>query len=157
MTRKSQSRLNRERRKIPRHDNIASVTVDHDRKKVIFTTSDMLVKQLHRDGPRVAESFDRLTKTDIEECSAVFGQVQGLLLRHLSRLDSADFKATATRLLFSASNSLVASIEVARHGYPRQYGAVARVLIETLATVIVLAIKKGALEEFHAGTLDSTK
>jgi hypothetical protein len=50
-----------------------------------------------------------------------------------------------------------ASIEVARHGYPRQYGAIARVLIETLATVIVIAVKAGALEVFHSGTLDSTK
>lgn len=87
MATKSQSRLDRDRHKILRHDNIASATVDHDRKQIIVTTNDMLVKQLHRDGPRVAKSFDRLTKTDIEECSAVFGQVQGLLFRHLPRLD----------------------------------------------------------------------
>jgi hypothetical protein len=131
--------------------------VDRDSEKIIFTTNDMLINQLHRDGPRVAKSFDRLTKNDIAECSAVFGQVQGLLLRHLPRLGDADFKATAARLLYGASNSLVASIEVARHGYRRQYGAIGRVLIETLATVIVIAVRANALEEFHLGTLSSTK
>jgi hypothetical protein len=156
MTKKSESRLNRDRRRIPKKDNVASVTIDHESKTLIFTTNDMLVKQLHRDGPRIARSFDRLIKKDIEACSAVFGQVQGLLLRHLPRMGDDDFKATTARLLFSASNALVASIEVARHGFHRQYGAVARVLIETLATVIVLATKEKALERFHAGKLRST-
>lgn len=156
MTKKSSSRLNRDRRRIPRKDNVASVTIDSENERIIFTTNDMLVKQIHRDGPRVAKSFDRLTKKDIEACSAVFGQVHGLLLRHLPRMEDDDFKATVSRLLFSASNALVASIEVARHGYPRQYGAVARVLIETLATVLVLTTKENALEKFHAGKLRST-
>ncbi|TGP27966.1 MULTISPECIES: hypothetical protein [unclassified Mesorhizobium] len=157
MTRKSRARLDRDSRRIPRKDNIASVTVDHKNEQIIFTTNDMLVKQIHRDGPRLARSFDRLTKKQIAECSAVFGQVQGLVLRHLSRLGDDDFKATSARLLASASNSLVASIEVARHGYRRQYGVLARTFIETVATVIAFAIKESALQQFHAGRLDSNK
>ncbi len=157
MTRKSQARLARDRRKIPKRNNIASITVDEESKQIIFTTNDMLVKQLQRDGPSVAKSFDRLTKDDIIACSAVFGRVQGILLRHLPRIEDIDFKATAARLLFSASNSFIASIEVARHGYPMQYGVVARMMIETLATVIAIAIKDTALDELHNGTLKSTK
>lgn len=141
---------------MPRKDNVATVTIDHENGQIVFTTNDMLVNQIHRDGPRVAKSFDRLTKKDIEACSAVYGQVLGLLARHLPRLEDDDFKATVARLLFSAANAFVASIEVARHGYPRQYGAVARVLVETLATVLVLTTKENALEKFHAGKLRST-
>lgn len=79
------------------------------------------------------------------------------MLRHLPRLDDDDFKATSARLLSSASNSLVASIEVARHGYRRQYGVLARTFIETLATVVAFAIKENALQQFHEGKLDSNK
>ena len=157
MTRRSQSRLRRDRQKIPKRANIAGVIVDDENKRVLFTTNDILVNQLQRDGPRVARSFDRLAKEHIVQCSAIFGQIQGLLLRQMTRMEETSFKATAARLLFNASNSYVASIEVARHGYPRQYGAVARMVIETLATVIVLAIKPKALEEFHADKLDLAK
>jgi len=157
MTKKSYGRKDRDRRGIPRKDNVASITINEEKRRITFTTNDMLTKQIQRDGPLVAKSFDRLTKRQMAECSKVCGRVQGALVRHLPRMDDDDFEATAARLLFSASNALVASIEVARHGYPRQYGPLARVMIETLATVVVLAIKKGALAEFHAGTLSSTK
>lgn len=157
MTRKSRNRLTRDRRKIPRRDNIASVSVDRDNERILFTTNDMLVNQLHRDCPRVAKTFDLRSRKAIADCSAVFGLVIGMLLPHLPRVDEIGFKATAARLLYNAANSCVASIQVARNGYPRQYGAVARMLIEALAIVIVLAIKEGALEDFHSGKLDSNK
>jgi hypothetical protein len=156
VTKKLKTRLDRDRNRMPRGDNIASASIDQKNKRIAYTTKDMLVNQLQRDGPRIARSFDRLAKQELAACSAVFGLVQGMLLLHLQRMEDDDFEATAARLLFSASNSLVASIEVARHGYPRQYGAVARVFIETLATVIVLATKEDALVKFHAGQLRST-
>lgn len=157
MTRKSPSRLKRDHQKIPKKENIAAIIVDKVNSKIFFTTNDMLLNQLHRDGPRVAKSFDSLAGDHLVVCSAIFGRVQGLLIRHLPRLEDNGFKATATRLLSNAANSYVASIELARHGYPRQYGAVARMFIEALATVIALAIKEGALDKFHSGTLDSAK
>ena len=125
--------------------------------KLIIVTKDMLVKQLHRDGPLVAKSFDRLTKTDVAECSVVFARAQSKLLRHLPNVDDTNFHATAARLLFSATNSYVASIEVARHGYPRQYGSIARMVVETLATVLAIATEPASLKKFHEGKLNSTK
>ncbi|MBN9436953.1 hypothetical protein [Bosea sp. (in: a-proteobacteria)] len=157
MTRKSRGRLERDRQKMPRRDNIATVTVDRENQKIVYTTNDMLVNQLYRDGPRVAKSFDRRTKEVVEECSAVLGQVSGLILQHLRQAEKDNFEATVAGLLYSATNSYVASIQVARHGYPRQYGALARMLIETISMVIVLAIRPGALVDFHAGKLDSNK
>lgn len=133
------------------------MAIDEVRGRLVFTTNDMLVNQLHRDGPRICRSFDKYTKNSIAECSPIFGRVQGMLLQHLPRLNDDGFKATSARLLTSASNAYVAGIEVARHGYRRQYGIMARALLETLATVIVLAIRPTALEEFHTGNLRSTK
>jgi hypothetical protein len=157
MTKKTPSRLARDRRSVPKRENIASITVDEKRKQILITTKDMLINQLHRDGPRIAKSFDRLAQLHIADCSYVLGRVQGVLIQHLPRLDDNGFEATASRLLYSATTSYIASIEVARHGFPRQYGAVAIVMIETLATVLILATKKGALETLHAGKLESAK
>lgn len=141
----------------PAKENVASARVDHENQRVVFTTKNMLTNQLRRDGPKIARSFDRVAKSDIEECSAVFGTASGMILHHLPNLDNDGYKATAARLLLSASHAYLASVEVARHGYRRQYGVMARAFLETIATVIVLAIRPTALDEFHAGTLNSTK
>ncbi|BBK34124.1 hypothetical protein STHU_47580 [Allostella humosa] len=50
----------------------------------------------------------------------------------------------------------MASIEVARHGYRRPYGAVARGILETLATILHISIEPGALKKFNDGTLSSS-
>ncbi len=65
---------------MPKRDNIAGVIVDEASERILFTTNDMLVNQLHRDGPRVARSFDRLAKDHIVACSGVFGRVYGILV-----------------------------------------------------------------------------
>lgn len=157
MTRKSTARLNRDRKGVPSKKKIAHIEIDHDRKVQYVLTDDMLVNQLQRDGPRVARSFDRLARGRISESSKLISSVQGTLLRHLPRIDDNGFKATSARLLSSAANSYIASLEVARHGFPRQYGALARMVVETLATVLALATKQDALEQFHAGKLKSAK
>jgi len=157
MTRKSKARLNRDRKGIPKKEKIAHIEIDQDRKMQFILTNDMLVNQIQREGPRVARSFDRLAKHEIAECSKLFSSVQGTLLRHLPRIDDNGFKATSARLLSSATNSYVASLEVARHGFPRQYGSLARMVVETLATVLALATRPKALEHFHSNTLKSTK
>ncbi len=157
MTKKSESALARRRLKFPQRENIASARVDHESNRIIFTTKNMLTNQLRRDGPKIARSFDNFAKADIEACSALFGTANGMIMRHLPSLDNDGYKATSARLLLSACHAYLASIEVARHGYRRQYGVMARSFLETLATVIVLAIRPTALAEFHAGTLSSTK
>jgi hypothetical protein len=159
MTQKSRARLNRDQQGIPRQDKIAHVEVDHNRKTRFILTNDMLVNQIQREGPRIARSFDKLTKSEIAECSKVFSSVQGILLRHLPRVGDNGSKSTSARLLSSAASSYIASIEVARHGFPRQYGALARMVVETVATVLVIALasRPEALEQFHSGKLKSTK
>lgn len=50
----------------------------------------------------------------------------------------------------------MASIEVARHGFRRPYGAMARNVIEALATTLHIVMEFDALPSFHAGKLRST-
>ena len=131
--------------------------VDHDKQQIVVTTKNMIINQLNRDGPKIRRSFDIAARTDIAECSELFGEAVGLVIRHLPRLDDVGCKATTSRLLTSASNTYLASIEVARHGYRRQYGMLARSFIETISTAIAIVIKPEALDLFHKGKLDSAK
>jgi hypothetical protein len=71
--------------------------------------------------------------------------------------DDPGFKTTAARLLWYGVRTLMASIETARHGFRRPYGVLARSVIETIATVVFITMNKDALDEFHAGTLQSSK
>lgn len=157
MTRKSARRLDRDRRQIPHPDQIAAINFARDRGQLIVTKKNMLENQIYRDGPIIARSFDAVAKPHIKAASELYAMSAGMLMRHLPGIDDNGFKATASRLLLSASNTITASIEVGRHGFPRQSGVLARTVIETLATVIALTIKADALEQFYAGTLQSNK
>lgn len=137
MTRKSVARLRRAQRKLPRQKDTAAVVMSGG--KALFLTNDMLTKQLQRDGPKVARSFDILAKDDIAECSRVFARCLARLIHYLPEADETGFKVTTARLLFSALNAYVAGVEIARHGYPRQYGTSARSVIETVAVVLDIA------------------
>lgn len=119
-------------------------------------TKDILINQISRDGPIIAKSFDRLTKRDIRAISAVIADSMSLIFTHM-RMGNDDYKPTCARLLSSALSAFMASIEVARHGFRRPYGAIARNVIEALATVLHIAIEPNALINFHAGRLQSTR
>lgn len=157
MTKQTRTKTTRKKFGVPPRNKVASIRIDHDARQIVFTTNDMIKNQLNRDGPKIRRSFDVLARTHITACSEVFGETAGLIMRHLPHLDNNQFKATASRLLASASNTYLASIEVARHGYRRQYGMLARSLVETIATVMTIAIEPNALSAFHEGKLKSTK
>lgn len=156
MTKKSFDRKQRDANSIPKQEDVAAINFDQENNRFLFLKKNMLENQLYREGPRIARSFDKIAKPHIKEVSAIFAATQGMILRHLPRLDDDGYRATSARLLASAANSFIASIEVARHGYRRQFGMIGRSLIETLATTVVLKIRPNAVEEFHAGKLPST-
>lgn len=140
----------------PTPDKIASISVSPELKRTIVVTKDFLINQISRDGPLIARSFDRLTAGDIKEISEAISPAMTLLFRY-SIVDSQEYKPTCARLLSSALSAFLASIEVARHGYRRPYGAMARNVVEALATALHIAIEYSTLIEFHAGKLQSTK
>lgn len=115
-----------------------------------------MINQLYRDGPKIAASFDKLAKQDIAEISSVIADAMSLLYRRLTPGET-DFKATCAALISSALSTFIVSIEVARHGYRRPYGSIARGIVEVLSTVLHLAMEHDALKQFHDGKLKSTK
>lgn len=125
---------------------------------VMFVTKDMLTNQIYRDGPRIATSFDELARDAVRQCSEVMSMAQAMLIKHLPKIEDKGSEATCARLLFSAAHSYVAAIEVARKGYPRELGALMRLIVETIATALAIAINGApTLEKFHKGKLETTK
>lgn len=120
-------------------------------------TNNIMQNMLHRDGPKVRKSFDALTRAHVAECSSLLGETVGLITMHLPNIDDEGYKATVSRLLNTAGNTYLASVETARHGFRRQYGILARTFVELISTIIVLGIDSEALERFHAGKLPSNK
>lgn len=154
MTEKQQR--TKRRRRLPRHDDVAGISLDPETGRAFIVTKDTLLNQLHRDGPKIRRSFDDLSSSHIRDCSELLAIVQTILIRHLSS-DNDGFKGTSARLIWYGVRTLIASIEVARCGYRRAYGVLARTVIETIATAIYLILKEAALDQFHTDTLQSTK
>lgn len=157
MTKQTRAKSARKKLNAPAFKNIAAMYRDTENNRVIFTTKNMLKNQFKRDAPKITASFDRLAKTDLEACSELFGEAMGLVIRHLPQVDDDSYKPTVARLLATAVNTYLASIEVARHGYRRQYGMLGRSFIEIIATVVAIATETDNLERFHAGKLSSSK
>ncbi|PVE50195.1 hypothetical protein [Rhizobium rhizogenes] len=132
--------------------------VDQQSNQIMVITKDMLTNQLFRDGPRIAAAFDVLARGTLRECSEVLSMAQVMLIRHLRKGDDKGSEATCARLLYNAAHSYVAAVEVARKGYPRELGALMRIIVETIATVLAIALEGSAtLEKFHNGKLETTK
>lgn len=145
-------------RRFPKKENVSAVLIDRRNNTVMFVTKDMLTNQIYRDGPTIAGSFDELGRPHIIACSEVISRAQAVLIRHLPKIDDKGSEATCARLLYSAAQTYTAAIEVARRGYPREHGALCRMIVEAIATVLAIAIDGGgALEKFNKGKLESTK
>ncbi|ROP84604.1 hypothetical protein EDC65_3959 [Stella humosa] len=136
-------------------NNVSSFRVDNESKRAIIVTKDILINQIHRDGPVISRSFDRVAESDLKSASLLISQSVGLSYHHVKR-ESKDHRSACAGLLMSTISTFMASIEVARHGYRRPYGAVARGILETLATILHISIEPGALKKFNDGTLSSS-
>lgn len=134
--------------------------VDDTGKKVIFFTKDMLLNQLTRDTPPIEASFDAIAEVDLKASSIVFSKANGIIFPQVikRRNDTTESQATCARLLMYALDSYIAAIHLARGGFRRQYGAMIRNVIETLAVVLLIHSKPDeALPEFNQDKLSSTK
>jgi hypothetical protein len=120
--------------------NIAGVTIDPRAKQVIYVTNDMLINQLRRDAPLIADSFDRLHADDLREMSELLGSASVLLLNGFRRAaeNGDDLRTVAAQLAFNALNTFVSSVTLLRNGFCLQAAMLIRSILETLAAVLHL-------------------
>ncbi|GEO40901.1 hypothetical protein SAE02_50490 [Skermanella aerolata] len=82
-----------------------------------------------------------------------------IILYYLNGVGKGDIgiRSTCARLFINSFQSISASIQVARYGYWREYGNIARSIVENLAVIVHLVGNDNALEEFHKEKLQSSK
>jgi hypothetical protein len=133
--------------------------VDEDKRLAMLFTKDILKNQLTRDTPKIAASFDRVALEKLETAGALLAEAIGIYTPQLIKygLDDERLQPTCARLLNHATESLIASVHVARGGYRRQYGLIARSAVESLAVVLQLYGRPSFLADFHAGKLSGSK
>lgn len=138
---------------------IRTVHFDDLNRRVFVTPNDVFINQLVRDSQRIAASFDRIVGEEVREISCTFSDALGVLVPQVFKYINSDdaIRSTSSRLLLTVSETLVASAHLARAGFKRQYGLLARSTLETLATVLQLCSDLSAISRFHDGKLDSAK
>ncbi len=139
--------------------NVSGMFGMQNNKKVAFVTKDILINQIYRDSSKISRSFDDIARGTIEKISPVYGDISFIIFRYLNSFEKEDIgvRPTCARLFINSFQSFSASIQVARFGYRRDYGNIARSVVETLSVIVHLIGDDDAIENFHQGDLKSTK
>ena len=143
----------------PPFEKVGGAYIDHEIKKFVIITKDILLNQLQRDCPKIAVSFDELLRDDLEEVSKLMAAVFTIILPRIIGRDLSDKERSATcaRLLNTATTTFIGCIHLARSGFRLQYAILSRSVVETVCTVLYLLVSPNALKDFHSGKLKSTK
>lgn len=135
---------------------VVDLFVEPSQKAVIFVTDDMLINQIRRDNPKVAEEFDPQFEEELALISRDFSQTAGLILKGMIREESSVVRAIGA-LLANAINAVPAAFDLIRLGYRLQPAATLRVALETTAMAAWVAIDNDRMEPLVAGKLKSTQ
>ena len=135
--------------------NLVGVAVDHHARQIIKVSADILVNQLRRDCPRIADSFDALEDGDLAEISDLLSRACFLLLigQRRTAQDGDALRNTLAVVSFNAVNTLIGAVALLRQGFHLQAPILVRSILEAVANVLHLLMKAEDLESFHNGTL----
>jgi len=75
----SRPRGNAHKWPLPAVENVAAVC--HDQQKIIVITKDFMLNQLRREAPRIAGSFDKGARGELDKVSELIGKTYGILAR----------------------------------------------------------------------------
>lgn len=136
--------------------NIAGIAFDPEEKQVLFVTKDILINTLRRDGPKAAESFDRLHDVDLREMSELLGRTCFLLTHGLKEVNrkNDELRIVRAHLCFNAINTFIGATSLLREGFYLQASILVRTILEALATVIHLAMTPSDLSRFKRNELE---
>jgi hypothetical protein len=132
----------------------------HNKSKTLFViTKDIVLNQLRRETPKIAESFDKLSENELKQVSELIADTYSLLFPKIIGTNPNDQSrnATCARLLNTAATTFLGCLHLARGGFSLQYMMLARGVIENIATTIHLMMSPSALAQYHKGDLKSTK
>lgn len=135
--------------------------VDLERRLRIATSNDVLFNQLRRDGPRIADAFDTMCAQDLDVLNGEMCRFVATLAAVTTRLPqepfSRDLYMTCLLLLANATQTIVAAIELTRHGFRLQPGILLRTVLESVSTVCHIVMNQRDLNKLKDGKLSSTR
>jgi len=134
--------------------------MDHEKGAFVWMTRDMVLNQLRREGPKIAESFDNAFDAQLREISEEFAKTFALLsfgYKNCVGKKDERLRCVCAELLVNAAYTLMGALELLRHGFRLQPGILIRSEIETICVALSLFSKPGLLKEYEKGELDSTK
>lgn len=104
----------------------------------IVISERLLINQLNRDAPSIAETFDAACKKDLEDISALLAQACVLVMRgaHFPHRANKDLQQWSCAVLTNVANSLSAAVYVLRGGYVLVPGTVLRTAVEAMAVCL---------------------
>lgn len=152
-----------ERRIVPNSEvpeNAVAAMYEEQENRFRIFTDDMVLNQLRREGPKIAESFDNNFERDLKEISEQFSLTFALLACGTMRscnTDEAPVRSRCCPLLLNASQTIIAALDVLRHGFRLQPGVLMRSAIETICVVVSLFTGQTSLQNYDAGVLSSPK
>ena len=142
-------------------DRLYAQFVDLERRLRIATSNDVLFNQLRRDGPRIASAFDTMCAQDLDVLNQEMCHFVATLAAVTTKLPQGSFKhdlcMTCLVLLANATNTIVAAIELTRHGFRLQPGILLRNVLESVSTVYHIVMNQHDLNKLRDGKLSSTR
>ncbi len=122
----------------------------------VIVTSDVLVNQLRRDSVLIAESFDSLCSTDLQEISALYSEASAILLGAAQDLERfTPVQAWAVEVLINVAGSISAAALVLRAGYTLVPGVVLRNSVEAMAVCLHGLLQPDDLKKIRSGDFNT--
>lgn len=142
---------------IPEPNRLVGRLLDHESKLQVFFTRDMMLNQLRRDCPKIAESFDRLWGSELEKISGLMSRTLMQLYagRRVAVAQEDNLRLACGQLLLNATLTYQAAVAALRDGFRLQPGILIRNLLEAVSTVLHIFTKPADLPRYLAGTLPS--
>ncbi|MCA1790958.1 MAG: hypothetical protein LC667_14210 [Thioalkalivibrio sp.] len=139
--------------------NPALLLFDVEARERIVISSDILINQLRREGPKIEASFDSACAQDLRELSDLVSTSLGFIFSGLrfSAREGYELGSAAGQLLMNASNTLAAATAVLRMGYVLQPGILIRSFLEAISTVLHLLRVPQDLKAYQEHTLQSPR
>jgi hypothetical protein len=137
---------------------LAGAFYNREENTIVTMTADAVINQIRRDTPRIAESFDRFYDTEFRFISTELSRVFVLLSAGLTQIpDPASPRNAACRVLSTASQTVVAALDLVRDAFPLQASILLRTAIEAIAMGVAINTDTRCHEQFRVGRLQSTK
>lgn len=130
---------------------------DLNKKTRVVMTDNLLENQILKQGPKIAESFDKCYGKDFKEISAEMSRCAAPLFLGFREIVKKPWQLSCFQILFNAFNTVSCALIVLRQGYRLQPGILLRNVFEAISVVLAIIQDEKTFKLYSSGRLDSAK